>query len=363
MSSPTRRQYLAQTAAFGATVLGVPALLRSQGQRSATGAEAGAEEGGDEATIKHHKKKHSLFGDHRQPFDSRPRRSLAEEQPEYLFFGDSMARAHIDPEAVTRLTGRKGGVFYLPHSTSARWYLMLKNYIIPSGVRPRKMFVLFRNCLWHMPSFRIDGTCWDDLERAMEDPADPIIAQVIGLEPRRGASPAAQFLRDQMYPVQTHAEQMRQQLQKLAANLCGLDFEQAKALSNQRTSWENFRKGITAETNYDGLTDGAQFTMDPHLSFFPHFLDLAQRASIPLHFVRVRRRPVPSGRVPNPENIEIYMQAMQAELKSRGLGFYDGDTDTELKADMYAEGDHLDAKYRTWFTERLIQRMGKEVFT
>ena len=290
MSAPrTRRQHLQQTAAYLAAVTGIPALLRSGSSSAAGSGEAGAEGGDEHRAVRENRR--SFLEHERASFDTRPREVLAKEGAEYLFFGDSMARAHIDPDVVTRLTGKKGGVFYLAHSTSARWYLMLKNYVIPSGAKPKKMFVLFRNCIWHMPTFRIDGSCWEDIERAMEDPADPVISQVIGLESRRGASPAAQLLREDVYPIQTHGESLRQGIQEAAAKLCGLDFEQAKALTNARTSWENFRKGITAEANYDGLTDPAPFSMDPTKSFFPHFLDLAQSAGIALHFIRVRRRP------------------------------------------------------------------------
>jgi hypothetical protein len=356
-SNPTRRQHLLQTVAFAAATLGLPALWRSRGSGGSAGGEPGA--GGEDDEIRpRYQKKQSLLGDGRQPFDSRPRRILSQEQPEYVFFGDSMARAHIDPEAVTRLTGKRTSVFYLPHSTSPRWFLMLKNYLIPSGVRPKKMFVLFRNCLWHMPTFRIEGVCWDELERAMEDPADPVIAQVIGLEPRRGASPAAQLLRDPIYPIQTQGETLRQGVQSLAARLAGLDFEQVKTLTNTRTSWEHFRTGITAEESYDGLSHAATFTMDPSQSFLPHFLDLAAANGIPLHFIRIRRRPGSNGKVPNPPAIEPYITALQGELTRRGLGFTDLNDMHDLKASMYAEGDHLDIKHRTWFTERLVKRLG-----
>jgi hypothetical protein len=353
---PTRRQHLTQVLGFSAAVLGFPALLRTRGVVTAQAGEDGAE-GNDEHTLKKQAKR-SLLGNSRQPFDSRPRRVLSGTKPDYLFFGDSMARAHIDADAATRVTGKPCSVFYLAHSTSARWYLMLKNYVIPSAVRPKKMIVLFRNCLWHMPSYRIDGTCWDDLERNMEDPADPVIAQVIGLEPRRGASPAAQFLRDEAYPVQTHGEGMRQSLQAAAAKLCGLDFEHAKALANARTSWEHFRGGITAEVNYDGLTELAPFSMDRSKTFLPHFIDLAKEAGIPLHFVRIRRRPLPDGRVPNPKGIDQYMAELKAEVVKQGCDFTDLNDDTELKLEMYAEGDHLDMKHSAWFTERLVKRLG-----
>ena len=231
MSAPrTRRQHLQQTAAYLAAVTGIPALLRSGSSSAAGSGEAGAEGGDEHRAVRENRR--SFLEHERASFDTRPREVLAKEGAEYLFFGDSMARAHIDPDVVTRLTGKKGGVFYLAHSTSARWYLMLKNYVIPSGAKPKKMFVLFRNCIWHMPTFRIDGSCWEDIERAMEDPADPVISQVIGLESRRGASPAAQLLREDVYPIQTHGESLRQGIQEAAAKLCGLDFEQAKALTN-----------------------------------------------------------------------------------------------------------------------------------
>jgi hypothetical protein len=199
----SRRQHLIQTAAYLGAVLGVPALWRGSAEQA-----VGGEDGAGEELQRRPRKGWSL-GHKKLRFDAKPREDLAAERPEFLFLGDSMAKAHIDPETVTRLTGRKGGVLFLPNSTSARWYLMLKNYVIPSGVKPRRLFVLFRNCLWHMPSFRVDGHHWDGLERAMEDTQDPVIKAILGLESRRGASPLSELLRDEVYPVQTHGDAMR----------------------------------------------------------------------------------------------------------------------------------------------------------
>jgi hypothetical protein len=233
---------------------------------------------------------------------------------------------------------------------------------VASGAKPKKLFMLFRNCIWNMPTFRIEGAGWDDIERNMLDPKDPVIAQVIGLEPRRGASGAASFLQDQAYPLQTHGGAMRQEVQRFAATLSGQDFETIKTAANARTSWENFRGGITAEANYDGLTDYAAFSMDPGRTFLPHFLQLAEQEGIALHFLRIRRRPHDNGRLPDPPEAPDYIAKLTAALSERGHALTDLNDDTELTLDLYAEGDHLDTKHRSWFTERLVKRLGPAVF-
>jgi hypothetical protein len=345
----SRRQHLVQAAAFGAAVLGVPALLRREGKPLTEAVDGPAVE-------------REFFNTGRKSYDSRPREVLAKERAEFLFFGDSMVKAHIDAELASQMTGKRCGIFFLPRSTSARWYLMLKYHVIPSGVKPRKLFVLFRNCIWHMPELRVSESDWDDLERTMEDPNDPVMEQVLGLTPRHSASGANVLLEERLYPVQRQRESLQLGVQEMAAQLMGQDFDQLKAAANARTSWENFRGGMVAEPNYEGYAGYSPFTMAADKSFFPHFLALAEKEGIPLHFIRLRRRPTKKVADSDHKDVPIYMAEMKALLKERGYDFTDLSGDTAVTAEMFAEGDHLDVKHRSWFTKRLIEKLGSGVF-
>jgi hypothetical protein len=355
-SPVNRRRSLARLALYLGGVFGLPLLRRNPAPPAAHGA-------ADEEDAEHKPgPEQDLLGTTKVAYAQAPLKALLRERPEFVFVGDSMVRAHIDAAELTKLSGRKVSALWLPNSTSARWYLMLKNYIVRSEVKPKRVVFCFRNCLWHMPTFRVDGPLWDDIERCMPDESDPVIAQVLGPATRRERGLIGPWLRDVAYRLQHSGEGTRQAVLKDAARLSGDDLKEVQKLANRRFNFQNYRHGITLEESFEGINEVVPFTADPAKSFLPHVIELAEAEGMSLYFVRIKRRPTADGASHDSPMLDAYMEAFTQYVTEHGHGFYDFSDDPELKEKMYAEGDHLADEHTAWFSRHLFEKIGKEVF-
>jgi hypothetical protein len=354
--SENRRCHLARLACYGAGVLGLPMLRRNNIEPNAL---ASGEDGdaGERA-----EQRQNLLGTLKVPYSQAPLKALKRDRPEFVFIGDSMVRAHIDAAELSKLSGHRVAALWLPNSTSARWYLMLKNYVLRSAVKPKRVVFCFRNCLWHMPTFRVDGPFWDDIERCMPEKSDPVISKVLGPEPRHGHGVLGRLVNEEIYPVQRSASMAKKSMQKYAAKLSGNDLDKVQKATNERFAFQNFRHGITVEAAFEGITDTVPFTTDPAKTFLPHVIKLAKAEGLPLYFVRIKRRPRSGSDAHDSRDQASYIEQMSAYLKAEGCGFYDFSGDPELRMDMYAEGDHLADEHTAWFSRHLFEKIGQEVF-
>jgi hypothetical protein len=124
---PARRTHLKHLALYGASVLLPPALWRESAPPPPPD-----EEGKPERIEEH------WFTGGKPLFSRTPLNKLIREKPEVIFLGDSMVKAWIDPEKLSALSGQRVSTLWQPNSTSSRWYLMFKNYVVRSQVRPRR---------------------------------------------------------------------------------------------------------------------------------------------------------------------------------------------------------------------------------
>ena len=112
----------------------------------------------------------------RAPFEADRVPALAGMQPTWVVIGDSIAGSRIDPALLARLTGGVTAPLLWAGSGTAWWYLALKNWVIPSRIRPRAVIVFFRDTNLTNVLFRIDAT-WA-LDTAAHDREDELNAVV-----------------------------------------------------------------------------------------------------------------------------------------------------------------------------------------
>jgi hypothetical protein len=124
----------------------------------------------------------------RGSFDASRIPDLVRVNPGYVFIGDSMTGTRIDEGRLGALAGRPVITLLQAGSGSAFWYLALKNWVIASGVRPRAVFVLFRDTNLTDGLFRLDQTFrWsvDKVALDREDELNAVIAARVSTPSRR----------------------------------------------------------------------------------------------------------------------------------------------------------------------------------
>lgn len=291
----------------------------------------------------------------RLPFDTDRLAALASLQPTWVVIGDSMAGSRIDPALLARLTGGVTAPLLYAGSSPAWWYLALKNWVIPSGIRPRAVLVFYRDTNLTNVMFRIDAT-WS-LDTAALDREDDLNAVVAR---RRGTV---------FYQVRDTVDHLYQAAQARRWIEPAVNEWPARVLVPYRKPRAAFMEQLNDRFGLSHLRpiDAAdmQATEDREADFdafvdksaLPLMLRDARSARLILCLVRVQRRPV-DGRPPyQSPALQRYVGKLKAYIEAHGGVFMDDLGDPSETLDMYEDGDHLSRDGRRRYTEMFASRL------
>ena len=298
----------------------------------------------------------------REPFNPAPVGDLARLNPGFVIIGDSMAGTRIDVPRLTQLSGRTIAPLLSAGSGPAYWYLVLKNWVIASRIRPRCVFIFFRDTNLTNVLFRLDDRYrWmiDFVAGASEAELNAVIAVRTGgpwgrvsddVERAYGADRARRWLEPALttWVGRTLIPSRRRHAEFLAS-------------MNARFGLDHLRP-VEAADIQSGDDREADFGRYVDRSVLPLMLRDARSAGLTLCFVRVQRRPL-DGRPPyQSPALRAYVDDLRRYIESNGAVWRDDTGDTALTLDMYEDGDHLAAGSRRLYTEILFERLRSTVF-
>ena len=110
----------------------------------------------------------------RKPFDEQPVRLLKKARPQCVFLGDSMLDSRLNEAMLNRQAGQRCTVLAQPGTSTAMWYLLLKNVIAAQAHPPRTVVVFFRDRQLTLPAHRAEGSYRGRLETVMRG-AEPLV--------------------------------------------------------------------------------------------------------------------------------------------------------------------------------------------
>jgi hypothetical protein len=290
----------------------------------------------------------------RAPFEASRLSDLARLQPAFVVIGDSMAGSRIDPAVFGRVSGASVAPLLYAGSGPAWWYLVLKNWVIASGIRPKAVFIFFRDTNLTNVLFRIDAT-WslDTAALAREDDLNAVVAR------RRGG--AFYRLRAGFDAAYT-ATEARRWIEPLVTEW------PARAIEPYRKRRATFMQALNDRFGLDHLRpmDAAdmQATEDREADFgafvdkseLPLMLREARQAGLTLVFVRVQRRPAGGAPPYQSRALARYVRDLRAYLETHGAVLIDDTGDPSQTLDLYEDGDHLSREGRRRYTEAFAER-------
>ncbi|MGE3841915.1 MAG: hypothetical protein AB7I50_10035 [Vicinamibacterales bacterium] len=291
------------------------------------------------------------------PFYDRYLDELRAVRARWVFIGDSMLGTRIDPRVLSELSNRAGvGMVMQAGSGSAWWYLALKNVVAASGVKPRYVFIFFRDENLTDPMFRATGTYrWslDLVARAHEPELNSVFA----------ANLAGPWFRvhdfvDRKLDVQRLGLWSERRLRELPLGWFAAPNEQAQFEARVNVAFDLDRLRPIPEADMQRAEDARlDFARDVERSVLPEMVRTSERHKLSLVFIRVQRRPTPDGPPQQSDAMTKYVADLKAWLEARGAKFYDDTGAKELTLDLYEDGDHIDRSkrefYTTWFRRRL----------
>ncbi len=294
---------------------------------------------------------------HHRAFNPQPIADLRHGQPAWVFIGDSMMGTRIDPLRLGEISSTHDEIvsfLYNPATGPGWWFLAFKNQLIASGVKPRAVFVFFRDTNLTDTLFRLEslyGYALDDVALTNEPDLDALVAaRKGGLRARLGTA-AVTF-----YEYDITTSWLEPAVRRWFVNLrypdasARLRFDRSL---NERFDLANLRGDAAADLS--GANESADFVRDLPKSVLPLMINLAQQHGVPLCFVRVQRRPTGATPPPQSPNLRRYADDLKAYLTANGVLFHDDWGDPELPESIYADGDHV--RDRRHYTDVFRRRL------
>ncbi len=290
-------------------------------------------------------------------FNPQPIAALQYGKPAWVFIGDSMMGTRIEPLHLGEISSTHDELvsfLYNPATGPGWWYLAFKNHLIASGVKPRAVFVFFRDTNLTDTLFRLEslyGFALDDVALENEPELDTLVAARKG-----GLRARLHTAAVNLYENDITTSWLEPAVRRWFVNLrypdasARLRFDRAL---NDRFDLANLRGDVAADLS--GANDAANFSRDLPTSVLPLMVALSKAHGVPLCFVRVQRRPKGATPPEQSPNLQRYVDDLKAYLASNGILFHDDWGDPELHESIYADGDHV--RDRRHYTDVFRRRL------
>lgn len=303
----------------------------------------------------------------RQPFDERPLRTLAKARPTGVLLGDSMLETRIDPQALKSVSGERWEVLAQPGSSSAMWFLMLKNLIAVQSPPPRTVILFFRDRQLTLPAHRTAGGYRKTIETYMRDD-EPVLDALLRAGERPLPWPERAALA--VYPVQWRREHWRDRVANTALDLVASSREYGRIRDDARDIFAPRRlrqdSGLDFEREEGGQRglDAADhdFTAAVGRSFLPHLLEIARARQIQLVLFRVKRKPPADGDATTESaTTPAYIRDLRAYVEKAGAQLNDETRDADVALSFYGADDHVAPAMMKPYTELFWKKVGPQL--
>jgi len=288
---------------------------------------------------------------------------LRQKNPDFVFIGNSMLWSRIDDTYLEKLLGGKK-VFSIVNfgGLSAVHYLSFKYLFLPSGIRPKRVFIFFRGNQFILPRARTtDDPFVEKIIQRITPSPDPVYEQIVHGRSRSATDIVYDMLVD-LFPLSSAQEVARKKLNDVALGIASPWIQNETNILtriNKRFSLTSGSLRAGAGTESLKKENGKNsFDLYGHVedSFLPHILRLASKRGIPLAFIRVQERPTEKGARPDSPEMRQYMHDLRQYLEEHGAALYDFTGDPELPLSAYHDGDHI--KDQKKYTELFYRRVG-----
>jgi hypothetical protein len=294
----------------------------------------------------------------RVPFEPVVIEDLERMQPGFVIIGDSMA-GRIDEYHLDRLSGVPVAPIRYAASGPALWYLVLKNWVIPSRIDPQWVVVFFRDTNLTDTLFRIDGPAPDrtaPMAHDEEPELDALVAaRLEGPWHRVHAAVKEAYRADQM------RRWLDTSLSSWVARVVIGNRGRNDLLQrvNDTFALEELRPMDEADMQA-AADESADFAANVDSSVLPAMLRLARERGFGLCFVRVLRRPYAGYPPPESPALQQYVRDLRAYIEAGGGVLIDDRDDPEMATLRYQDGDHIDRSERPRYTGLFFETISRQ---
>ena len=245
-------------------------------------------------------------------------------------------------------------------AASAAWYLLLKNYVVASGIHPRLVCIFFRERMLTDATFRTTPTYRRFLESIRHE-KEPVYRDILQKDETEEESTLGRFdrlaLPAEQPPPCAGGKNQPAGLSRRGGRQCRIGPLRRRV--NETFDVAKLRDEVMDESTELSGAKAEEFDPDPKHSFLPHMVETAKQAGIPLCFVRQKRYPLPDGTTPQSESLRRYIAQLRNWLESQGCAFIDLTNDLEPDQSMYNKpgDDHMSPAAKEKMTEIYARKL------
>lgn len=292
----------------------------------------------------------------RLSFDPQMIDSLRAVAPAWVFIGDSMLGTRIQADYLKELsTDGRGNILMVmaPATGPSWWYLAFKNWLVPSGVKPRATFIFFRDTNLTDTMFRLEDLYGHDLDLVAHD-AEPVLDALVAAR-RRGVWARLYTAANRAYELDVARMWLEPAIRRWPTRWryrSSNAQESFEIRMDQHFGLERLRKDVASDLD---VQEDPDFHRDLPSSVLPDMMRIAREHQLPIVFVRVQRRPVGNRPPAQSPALQKYVSELKSWIESNGGMFHDDTGDPELTLDLYEDGDHFNDRRR--YTEIFRKRL------
>lgn len=288
-------------------------------------------------------------------------RTIQERGVKLVLLGDSVLEQGVDEAALSVELQIPAHSIAVPGSTSAFWYLILKNVILQAEPRPDTVVLLFRDTILTLPNFHVRGGYINELDQfatAREDVLQER-AYINFMNPLEKA--ALSYL-----PFYRNGQQFKERADDRVRDLLpgvvfSCDTECVARADATVYHVENLRpefvhEALAGDEDFLFTREAMDFDALIERSFLPEIIRLARENDMQLILVHERTQIFPSVDA-EPKALRDYKQKLAEYLAENEIPLVDFSYDPRLPESYFVDILHMNAEGKSLFTQLLVDAL------
>jgi hypothetical protein len=281
-------------------------------------------------------------------------------KPEIILIGDSTLAQSIDMDKLQENLKKTIYEYTSFGSTSAVWYLILKNSIIASAFPPKEVIIFFRDTMLTAAEYHVDGP-FLSLVNDFAGPDDYLVVQLSYIN---SMSRSEKFI-NQYFPIYGDRNLIKDKIEnRLRYSLPQKLFNISKKNIKEETDIvfaaeqkiPEVYSGYIHSAN-DELYSAKNLNFDKQISqsYLPEMIRLSKENNI--HLVFVQLKTIRFSDEKPPEALLEYSQKLQEYLRSQAVGFIDFSEEASLPPNLFSDEIHMNIQGKEIFTAVFSNRI------
>ena len=271
--------------------------------------------------------------------------NLATVRPDMILLGDSVVELNIDSSALGRQLGQTIYPLNFNASSSALWYLALKNNIVVSPYKPKTLVIVFRDTILTIPAYRAHRTHPEILDAFATSQDDPVIQRtfVAPMNPLEKIGESYFPLYRQRTGIRTSVDFFIRYQPPRFLLKCGkrcLDIALDDVLSGDQWIPALLNDHIAGVEDELYTRRALDFHRQVDGSFLPDIIRLCRANDIRLIFVHAKTLRLPKNAY-EPALLKQYLRDLADYLGQNHVSYLDLATDPRIRAEDFSDSIHI----------------------